>query len=112
MSIVFAQLVGGGGAGIMQRQGLLTSRPDCFSKKCRALADGKRQQQANHAKLAGYLEEQPETAVKRKKLTDKIAAYEEALQVPACVYGVIFVLLTSKSCMPASTPAWALLSGY
>ena len=64
---VFCQL---GHSGRKQQEGLLTSdshRPNCFSKKCFDMAYcGARHQQANHAKLAAYMDEKPENAVKRK----------------------------------------------
>ena len=75
--VFFCQL---GPSGEKQKEGLLTSdshRPDCFSKKCFDMAYcGARHQQANHAKLAAYMDEKPENAIKRKRLTDKAAAYE------------------------------------
>lgn len=72
------------GPGTRVREGLLTSdarRADCFSQKCYDMAISSRQQKANHAKLAAYLDEKPENAIKRKKLMDKQRAYEEALLV-------------------------------
>lgn len=47
---------------------------------------GARHQQANHAKLAAYMDEKPENAIKRKRLTDKSAAYKEALEVVAAIH--------------------------
>ncbi|DBA80328.1 TPA: hypothetical protein ACH3X2_007277 [Trebouxia sp. C0005] len=52
------------------------------------MAHSLRQRQANHAKLMGYLDEKSEDAMKRKKLTDKQAAYEEALRGLALVVSV------------------------
>ena len=63
-------------------QDLLTSDQPysaCFSQKCFDMANSGRP--ANLAKLAAYMDEKPENAMKRKKLTDKAAAYKEALQV-------------------------------
>ena len=70
------------GPGTRVQEGLLTSdarRADCFSQKCYDMATSSRQQKANHAKLAAYLDEKPENVIKRKKLMDKQHAYEEAL---------------------------------
>ena len=65
------------------------------------------QLEANKAKLAAYLDEKPESAMKRKKLTDKMAAYEDALQVHAssthclshaiCVPGCLFARDTAHN---------------
>lgn len=58
------------------------------------MAHSLRQRQANHAKLMGYLDEKSEDAMKRKKLTDKQAAYEEALRV--CVPCFAFIRLSHQ----------------
>lgn len=87
--VLFCQL-GSDKAGEKQKEGLLTSdshRPGCFSKKCFDMAYcSSRHQPANHAKLAAYMDEKPENAIKRKRLADKVAAYEEALEVVAAIH--------------------------
>ena len=73
------------GSGEKQSKGLVKNRQGSFSEKCSNMASTTKRHQleANEAKLAAYFDEKPETAMRRKKLTNKKAAHDDALQVSA-----------------------------